>query len=285
MSGTNQPVELLFFGDIVGKSGREAVYQYLRSLPKRPDVVIANVENVTHGFGLSHKHFLELRENGIDLMTGGNHSFDRREFMTYIEQEEGLVRPCNLAGRSVPGSGARVFHVNGVKLGVLNLLGQAFMANYNSPWDYLELEVPRLLRETPLLFLDFHAESTAEKSCMGYVAADMGVSAMVGTHTHVQTSDERILNERMGYITDVGFNGARNSVIGMDPQSSINRMRSPAPTRLEVSDGSLVQVNAIFYTLDAATGKCLGLRRVHEVFDLSPEALQERESAQPALFE
>lgn len=270
MSQASPTVDILFFGDLVGKAGRQAVYNYLNRLMNKPDIVIANVENTTHGFGLNQRHFLELRQHGIDIMTGGNHSFDRRELMEFIDDEPCLFRPCNLAGHNIPGSGAHVVEVKGFKLGVINLLGQAFMAHYNSPWEAIENELPALREEAPIIFLDFHAESTAEKYCMGHIAASMGVSAMVGTHTHVQTADERILMDRMGYISDVGFNGSRNSIIGMEPNSSISRMRLPTPVRLEVSQEPLVQVNAIRFTIEKQTGRCLGLTRIHEVFELDP---------------
>lgn len=262
---------MLFFGDIVGRAGRHAVYEYLQGLPNKPDAVVANVENVTHGFGLSRAHYDELMAHGVQVMTGGNHSFDRREILSFVGTVPNMVRPCNLSGNDIPGTGARVIELAGQPIGFINLLGQAFMAHYNSPWEYLEEWVPQLKKETPLVFLDFHAESTAEKTCMGHMAAQLGVSAVVGTHTHVQTADERILMETTGYITDAGFNGSRNSIIGMDPQSSLRRTRSPIPTRLEVSNEPLVQVNAIRFWLDKTTGHCRHLQRIHEVFELKAD--------------
>jgi metallophosphoesterase (TIGR00282 family) len=262
---------LLFFGDIVGKSGRLAVYHYLEKHPPTPNtVVLANSENVTHGFGLSENHYRELTSHGIHALTGGNHTFDRKEIGEWLDAARNVVRPANIPGQ-LPGTGARVMDLQGFKIGVLNLLGQSFMPNYNSPWEAMERLLPTLLAETPIVFFDFHAESTAEKNCMGRLASSMGVSCMVGTHTHVQTADERLLLDRMGYITDVGFNGSRESIIGMEPFSSLSRMRSPAPVRLEVSQEALVQVNAVAFEVDASTGTCLGVKRIHEVFEL-PQA-------------
>lgn len=272
---TKREIEILFFGDLVGRSGRQAVYHYLDRLPstQKPDVVIANVENATHGFGLSQSHYHDLLRHGLDILTGGNHIFDRRETLEFMDTADRLLRPHNLPG-NVPGTGAKVFHLpGGLRIGVLNLLGQSFMANYNSPWEALEEQVPALLNETPIVFLDFHAESTAEKNCLARIAAKMGVSAMVGTHTHVQTADERILLGRMGYVTDAGFNGARESVIGMDPFSSISRMRSPVPVRLEVSTEADVQVNAVRFHVETASGLCTQVSRINETFTLSSGAL------------
>lgn len=267
-------LEILFFGDVVGKSGRAAVYHYL-SQSNRPkaDVVIANVENLTHGFGVSDSHYHAMLKNGFDVVTGGNHIFDRKETVEWLDRADRLVRPFNIPGR-LPGTGARVFALGDVKFGVLNLLGQSFMANYNSPWEYLDEYVPQLLSQTPIVFLDFHAESTAEKNCMGRFAAQMGVSAMVGTHTHVQTADDRLLLNRMGYVTDAGFNGARESIIGMEPFGSMNRMRSPVPTKLEVATETLVQINAVHFTIEIASGTCNFVRRIYEVMTIPEQTLK-----------
>ncbi|MDX2085177.1 MAG: TIGR00282 family metallophosphoesterase [Candidatus Melainabacteria bacterium] len=262
-------LQLLFFGDIVGRVGRKAVETYLSSrLPEPVDIVIANVENASHGFGLTEKHYYELNRMGIHIMTGGNHSLDRKETHQFIESAPYLLRPANFF-TGTPGCGAKVYDIAGFKIAVLNLIGQVFMGNYNSPWEYLDEWVPQLLNETPIVFVDLHAETTAEKICMARYAATLGVSAMVGTHTHVQTADERILNHRMGYITDVGFNGGYDSVIGMDPTSSLNKMRSHSPTRLEVSECQTVQVNAVRFEIEAATGVCIQVQRVMDVFSLA----------------
>ena len=248
-------VEILFFGDLVGKPGRKAVKVYLETLDKRPDVVIANVENASHGFGLGERQYIELKEAGIDLFTSGNHIWDRQEIFNYIDRAPDLLRPLNFPGHT-PGSGAKVFDVNGVKIGAVNLIGQVFMGNYNSPWDALESAVPALKEETPVLFLDFHGEATAEKKSFAYHAADLGLSAMVGTHTHVQTADNQIIRGQMGYITDAGFNGAFESVIGMDIDSSLRRGRSNLPTRLEVAEGESLQINAVRFWVNKQTGVC-----------------------------
>lgn len=256
-------IELLFFGDIVGKPGRLAVISYLENLQKRPDVVIANGENVSHGFGMVRRHYDELHEAGIHIFTSGNHIWDQKEVFSYID-EVNLLRPQNFPSAS-PGVGARVYQVGGHEIGVINLIGQVFMGNYNSPWEQMDETVYEMLAVTPVIFLDFHAEATAEKVAMGWHASALGVSAMVGTHTHVQTADSKILNNRTGYITDAGFNGSYNSVIGMEPSGSLQRLRSHMPTRLGVGPSDILQVNAVRFTIETKTGVCRKVERVNEV--------------------
>jgi metallophosphoesterase (TIGR00282 family) len=267
----SQTLELLFFGDIVGRPGRVAVTRYLENLPKRPDVVVANGENVSHGFGMIRKHFDELQEAGVDIFTSGNHIWDQKEVFNYID-DVNLLRPHNFPMAS-PGRGAAIFEIRGKTIGVINLIGQVFMGNYNSPWEQLDELVYDMLAVTPTIFLDFHAEATAEKIAMAWHASSLGVSAMTGTHTHVQTADSKILNNRMGYITDTGFNGAYNSVIGMETSGSLQRLRSQMPARLDVGPDDVLQVNAVKFTIEMKTGVCRKVERINEVFTYNDEAL------------
>jgi metallophosphoesterase (TIGR00282 family) len=270
-----QTLDLLFFGDIVGRAGRLAVKDYLdqlRQADAMPDLVVANVENASHGFGLIEKHYQDFVSYGIDVMTGGNHTWDRRDILGFIDNAQALLRPANFPS-NLPGSGAKVFHTDKGKVGVLNLMGQVFMGHVDSPWEAAERLLPTLLAETPMVFIDLHAETTAEKTAFGMHVANLGVSAMVGTHTHVQTADERILVNMngtpvMGYITDAGFNGSHRSVIGMEAKNSIERLKGPLPTRLEVSESNPVQVNGIRFWIDVNTGRCKHLQRVFEVLTL-----------------
>jgi len=269
MPELKQTLDILFFGDMVGRPGRRGVTWYLQTLSdaEKPDVVIANVENASHGFGLTPKNYQELLDVGIDIMTGGNHIWDKKDLFQLVNEAERLLRPANFPENNA-GIGAKVFEFDGFKVGVLNLIGQAFMGNYNSPWEKLEYWVPRLLAETPIVFIDFHGEASAEKVAIARLASTMGVSAFSGTHTHVQTADDRILNGHMGYLTDTGFCGAYDSVIGMEPTVAIERMRTLYPEKLDVADASLVQVNATRFTVNAASGACMGIRRVNLVQDL-----------------
>lgn len=264
-----QRFEIVFFGDLVGRPGREGVKLYLSQMAQRPDVVIANVENATHGFGFSQKQYEEMKAAGVQVYTGGNHIWDRKDIFDYIDQADMLVRPHNFPAGS-PGVGHRIFEFNGVKLGVINLIGQVYMGTYNSPWDSLEASVREIKAITPNIFLDFHAEATAEKTCMGHYAAELGVSAMVGTHTHVQTADNRILKDQMGYITDAGCNATYDSVIGMQPDTSLKRLKTQLPVRLEVAEGDPVQINAVRFVIDSETGICQSVERINEVLSTRP---------------
>jgi len=269
---SSDSIRILFFGDLVGRPGRTAVKDYLsrlRDADAMPDVVIANGENVSHGFGLLRKHYDELREAGVDIFTGGNHIWDQKEVFSYIDYAN-LLRPHNFPVNS-PGRGAAIFEVRGHSIGVINLIGQVFMANYNSPWEQLEETIYDMLAVTPVLFLDFHAEATAEKIAMGWQASKLGVSAMVGTHTHVQTADARLLNNRMGYITDAGFNGSYNSVIGMEAETSLQRLKSLIPQRMEVGPEDILQVNAVEFEIDKRSGFCRNVRRINELITLTAE--------------
>lgn len=266
-------IELLFFGDIVGKPGRTAVKSYLANLSQKPDVVIANGENISHGFGMIRKHYDEMHEAGVHIFTSGNHIWDQKEVFNFID-EVNLLRPYNFPTAS-PGRGAAIFPIGGgVEVGVINLIGQVFMGNYNSPWEQLDELVYDMLAVTPIIFLDFHAEATAEKIAMAWHASSLGVSAMTGTHTHVQTADSKIINHRMGYITDTGFNGAYNSVIGMEASGSIQRLKSQLPTRLDVGPDDILQLNAVKFTIETKTGICRKVQRINEIFDQQGESLQ-----------
>jgi 2',3'-cyclic-nucleotide 2'-phosphodiesterase len=264
-------IELLFFGDIVGQPGRKAVQAYLSSLREKPDIVIANGENTSHGFGMIKRHYDELHDAGIHIFTTGNHVWDQKEIFNFID-EVNLLRPYNFSP-GVPGVGAKIFQVQGIEIGVINLIGQVFMGNYNSPWDQLDELIYDMLAVTPLIFIDFHAEATAEKLSLAWHASSLGVSAMAGTHTHVQTADSKILNHRMGYITDAGFNGSYNSVIGMDTAGSIQRMKTNLPTRLETGSDELLQVNAVQYTLEVNSGICKNVRRINQILSTTLEGL------------
>ncbi len=272
-------VSILFFGDMVGKPGRQAIAQYLRQQApeEKADIVIANGENATHGFGLQENHYNELLESGVDIITSGNHIWDRKDILHYMSGAEKLLRPNNMPA-SMPGSGVKTFTINGVTIGVINLIGQVFMANYNAPWEGLDAIVKDLKKETNVIFLDFHAEATAEKLALGHYASQLGVSAMVGTHTHVQTADDQLFtatanDHQMGYITDAGFNGTHHSVIGMSVDTSLMRMKSLVPTRLEVAEGGNLQVNAVRFTVNKKTGACTGIQRVYTVVAPAPIAV------------
>ncbi len=267
-------LEILFFGDIVGRPGRTVVKHYLGSLPvnQRPDLIIANVENASHGFGFSQTQYQELTNTGIQAFTSGNHIWDRKDIFDYIHTADGLIRPHNFPHNS-PGVGYRIITVNSprlaapVQVGVINLIGQVFMGSYNSPWESIDACVAAIKPITPIMFLDMHAEATAEKVCMAHYAASLGVSAMVGTHTHVQTADDRILADQMGALTDAGFNGAYHSVIGMDAELSLKRLKTMLPVKLDVASSSMLQLNGVRYWVDLNSGVCKHIERLNSIMD------------------
>ena len=262
MSGDdNKTIKILFFGDMVGKPGRFAVRDFLAQHRAEYDFVIANVENASHGFGLTEKNYNDLISYGIDAMTSGNHIWDKREIFSYIPNAEKLVRPINYP-KETPGAGSRIFECGEYKIAVLNVLGKVFINLVDFQWDMIVDEIKRLKEITPIVILDFHGEATAEKICFGKFCSEFGVSAFLGTHTHVQTADETILNETTGYITDAGFCGAVESVIGMDYKTSLTRFITGIPERYEVAEGNEVQINAVEIDIDVITGCARAIKRI-----------------------
>lgn len=254
-------LKVLFFGDLVGRPGRYAIKDFLEKNKQDYDFVIANVENASHGFGLTEKNYNELSEYGLNCMTSGNHIWDKKEIFNYIDKADKLVRPFNYPGNT-PGFGSRIFDLpNGIKIGVINVLGRVFMAPVESQWSVVKNEIIKLKEITPIIIVDFHAEATAEKICFGRFCADLGVSAFFGTHTHVQTADDQIVNN-MGYITDAGFCGTVDSVIGMDYRTSLNRFTTVIPERYDVADGNVVQLNAVEVEIDQTSGHTVAIKRV-----------------------
>ena len=262
MSGDdNKTIKILFFGDMVGKPGRFAVRDFLAQHRAEYDFVIANVENASHGFGLTEKNYNDLISYGIDAMTSGNHIWDKREIFSYISNAEKLVRPINYP-KETPGAGSRIFECGEYKIAVLNVLGKVFINLVDFQWDMIVDEIKRLKEITPIVIVDFHGEATAEKICFGKFCSEFGVSAFLGTHTHVQTADETILNETTGYITDAGFCGAVESVIGMDYKTSLTRFITGIPERYEVAEGNEVQINAVEIDIDVITGCARAIKRI-----------------------
>lgn len=255
-------LKIIFFGDIVGKLGRKAVGECLaefKSDKNPPDFVIANVENASHGFGLIEKNYNELSGYGFNCFTSGNHIWDKKEIFNYIAKADKLIRPINYP-KKTKGVGSRIFDVGGYKIGVINALGRTFMQPMDSPWEVVKKEVKKIKKITPNILIDFHAEATAEKICFGKYCEELGVTAFIGTHTHVQTADERLIND-MAYITDAGFCGIADSIIGMEYKTSLRRLALAMPERFEIPISRVVQINAIEILIDAESGKSLGIKR------------------------
>lgn len=245
-------MRILFFGDVVGEVGREAVHFSLPGLVKEHhvDFVIANGENATHGKGLSETHYRYLIESGVDCLTLGNHWHSRAEIDSYIGKVPDLVRPLNVLNYKL-GSGSLAFEVKGVKIRVTNVLGTAFMEEtVESPYAAMK----RLLATaTPMIHIvDFHADSTSEKAIFAYYL-DGKVSAVVGTHTHVQTNDARLLPQGTGFVTDVGMCGASDGVIGVDKDSAIHKFVDGEDTPFTYNPEAPKMVNAVLIDVNDKT--------------------------------
>lgn len=253
-------IKIIFFGDIVGKPGRYAVRDFLTDNKEKYDFVIANVENASHGFGLTEKNYNDFIEYGIDAMTCGNHIWDKKDIYTYIDNAARLIRPINYP-QGVQGVGSRIFEKDGIKIGVINSIGRVFMNMVDSQWELVKAEITKIKEVTPIVVMDFHAEATAEKICFAKYCSELGLSAFFGTHTHVQTADEQIING-MAFITDVGFCGASDGVIGMEYQTSLSRFLTGIPERYEVAQGQTTQVNALEVDIDLTSGRALAVKRV-----------------------
>jgi len=261
MTVENKTIKVIFFGDIVGKPGRFAVKEFLENSQKY-DFVIANVENASHGFGLTEKNYNEFKTYGINCMTCGNHIWDKRDIYNYIDASDSLIRPINYP-KGTKGLGSMIFETENYKIGVINALGRVFMNIVDSQWEIVAEEIKRIKEITPIVIIDFHAEATAEKICFGKYCANLGASAFFGTHTHVQTADESIIDGKMAYITDAGFCGAADGVIGMDFTTSLNRFLTGIPERYEVAAGNMTQINAVEVDIDITTGFAVNIKRIN----------------------
>ncbi len=258
---------ILFFGDIVGRPGRNALKYVLSNKEKyfnfSFDLVVANVENASHGFGLTLKNHDELLSYGVNLMTSGNHIWDKKDIYSFIDDSPALIRPYNYH-KTVRGVGYRIYNN---KIVVINLLGKTFMQPVNCPFQALEELKNEVGFDDKIVFIDYHAEATAEKISFAKYASSLGVSAVVGTHTHVQTADEKIFDNKCAYISDVGFTGAYEGVIGMDYETSLKRLITSIPERFDVADSPKIQLNACLISFNLNTLSAVDIKRINFVYD------------------
>jgi len=256
-------VRVLAIGDIVGRPGRRAFAQLGRDLARvhRADFVVANCENAAGGFGITPEIANELFEQGAHCLTTGNHVWKHRVIYPYIDSESRLLRPANYP-EDTPGSGWGVYPWAGGTVAVINLMGTAMMEPLECPFRTFDHLYRDASRETPLVLVDFHAETTSEKIALGYYA-DGRASVVWGTHTHVQTADERILPGGTGFITDLGMTGPEESCIGVAKELVIERFLTRMPVRYDVPDNPPLLCGLVV-ELDPKTGKALELRRVQE---------------------
>lgn len=262
-------MKVLFIGDIVGKAGRQAVSQLLPRIKREREIdfTLANGENATGGTGITPKIADELFSQGIDIITSGNHLWDKKEIMSIVDKERRLLRPANYPS-GVPGFGSVIVESSsGPKVGVINLAGRVFMSTLECPFRTAEMEIKKLRAETLLIIVDMHAEATSEKIAMGWFL-DGKVSAVVGTHTHVQTADERLLPHGTAYISDIGMTGSMDSVIGVKTDMILHRFLTQMPVRFEAAEKD-VQLCGIILDLDPATGKAASIERIQ--MKLEPE--------------
>ena len=254
---------LLFIGDIVGKPGRRIIRQAVPPLVVRHgiDLVIANVENAAGGNGITREIAEALRDDGIDVMTSGNHIWDKKEAIHYIDDEPRLLRPANYPD-GVPGRGRYVATTgSGVRVGVVNVMGRIFMNALDNPFRVVRDEIAAVRAEgARIVFVDFHAETTSEKQALAW-HLDGEVTAVVGTHTHVQTADARILPKGTAYLTDVGMTGPHDSIIGVEPGPAIRRFLDGMPAKFETARGN-PRLNAVLVTADDDTGRSRAIERL-----------------------
>ncbi|HSP89377.1 MAG TPA: TIGR00282 family metallophosphoesterase [Vicinamibacterales bacterium] len=274
-------MRILFIGDVFGRTGRDLVRQGLPVLAARYgiDAVIANVENAASGAGITRETGEALLKSGIDVMTTGNHVWDKREALSYIGVEPRLLRPLNMAS-AAPGRGAFVARTqDGRPVGVINLMGRVFMPPVDNPFAAADAAVERLARECRLIVVDMHAEATAEKIAMGWYL-DGRVTAVIGTHTHVQTADARVLPGGTAYITDVGMTGPHDSIIGMERAAVLDRFVTGLPAKMEPASGN-PRLQAILVDADERTGLARGVERLDWSHDDIADARRAGDDAQP----
>ena len=255
-------MRILFIGDIVGRPGRELVKRGLGAIVEHEaiDFVIANAENAAAGFGVTREIGDHLLEWGVDVMTSGNHIWDKKEALDYIGTEPRLLRPANYPA-GVPGNGSYLARTRkGETIGVINIMGRVFMLNIDDPFAVVVREIEAMRQRTRTIFVDFHAEATSEKIAMGW-HLDGRVSAVVGTHTHVQTADERILPKGTAYLTDVGMTGPHDSIIGVEIGPSLGRFLNALPAKFETATAN-PRLHAVIVETDAPTGRATDIERL-----------------------
>ncbi len=254
-------MNILLVGDICGRTGRTALLKYLPNLKKEKnvDIAIVNGENSAGGRGITKNTLEELYRAGADVITSGNHIWDKKEILNFIDQEAFLIRPANYPDPA-PGKGYCVYPFRAKNIGVMNLSGRSFMPSMDCPFQKADQLIKRMSHECDIIILDFHAETTSEKIAMGWYL-DGRIACVVGTHTHVQTSDEQILPQGTAYITDLGMVGARVSVLGMDKDTVIERFKSCRPARFEPAEGPAV-FSALLVCIDDKTNKAASLERI-----------------------
>lgn len=260
-------MKLLFVGDIVGNPGRRAAREVIPALKreKEIDFCIANCENAAGGSGITYTVAKELYSIGIDSITMGNHTWSKREILNFIDSDTKIARPCNYP-KELPGKGSVIIKGSKCDIGVINLLGRVYMDNIDCPFRCVEREIEYLKSFVKVIVVDMHAEATSEKSALAWFL-DGRVSCVLGTHTHVQTADEKILPFGTGYITDVGMTGPYEGILGVDRRLIIEKFLTNMPVRFELAKGS-IQFSAVMLEIDEKTGMTKKIERISRVLEL-----------------
>jgi 2',3'-cyclic-nucleotide 2'-phosphodiesterase len=257
-------MNILAIGDIIGKPGRETIQKLLPGLRKQYnlDLVIANAENAAGGLGLTSNTAKELLDAGVDILTSGNHIWDQKEIIPYLDGNLPILRPLNYPP-GVPGRGC----LTQDHIAVVNLIGRTFMANYDCPFRAMDQLLAGFRNNYSIIIVDFHAEATSEKVAMGRYL-DGRVSAVVGTHTHVGTIDAKVFPKGTAHITDIGMTGPVDSIIGDDAQSVLTRFLTVMPHRLSVSSGTKTMFNSVLINVDGKSGQAISIERIDREADL-----------------
>ncbi len=258
-------IKILFIGDIVGKPAREAVKKLLPDLKEKyqTDLVIANAENLAHGIGITEKTLAEVKEAGIDIFTSGNHFYKKSEGLEILKAKDSpLIRPANYP-QDVPGRGYQIVEAGTKKIAVINLIGRVFFTeHFDCPFRKADEIIEEIKKEKPAAtIVDIHAEATSEKVALGFYL-DGRVSAVLGTHTHIPTADQRILSQGTAYITDVGMVGLLDSVLGVDKEIIIEKFLSQLSIPHDISENGRVVFNAVYLEIDGQSGKAVKLERI-----------------------
>lgn len=257
-------MNFLIIGDIVGTPGMEAVRRHISKLKEQYniDFTIANGENSADGMGITRKLLMEMYSYGIDVVTMGNHTWGKKDIFSFIDEEERLIRPANYP-KDIAGKGSTIVNCKGQKIGIINLIGRVEMGgSFDSPFEIGDSEIEKLKQNgADIIIIDFHAEATAEKKALAYYLKDKA-NIIFGTHTHVQTADETIYDTGMGYITDVGMTGPKDSIIGMAPEVALKRFLTQIPERYACGVGDFM-LNAVVFSFDENLKKVTEIHRIY----------------------
>lgn len=255
-------MKVLVVGDVVGNPGRKTLYAYLEKMRDKYDFIVVNGENAAGGFGITTKIADEFFDKKIDVITSGNHIWDKKEIYTYLEGSDRILRPINYPKGTTPGKGYTIVESRkGVKVGVISAQGRVFMPPIDCPFTRIAEIIEDMRKECKIIIVDFHAEATSEKIALGRYL-DGKVSLVYGTHTHIQTADEKILLEGTGYISDAGMTGSDNGIIGMSADVIIPKFITALPQRFEVAEGN-ERLNGLSVVIDEETGECESIERIN----------------------